>query len=191
MKVSAKFDIRKIKSGDRNEFSRLYREYYDMLFSIAKQYLMNPDDAHGTVQDAFIKLWESKKNLIENSNLKNYLYTIVKNRSLNILRERHIQIYLSDEEYDLESEFNYEALSVLADTAEDFEKLKTEVDQAIEELPDDLKVVFKLNRYDGMRYKDIAEQFNLSQKAIEARMSKALKLIRFKVKSYYEHIRLT
>lgn len=185
------FNIDQIRKGNRNEFGRVYSEYFDMLFNLANQYLMDQDEAYGIVQDSFIKLWENKRKLKKNSNLKNYLYTVVKNQCLNLLRERKNQVFLSNGVADLESEYNYEALTEFADNAEDYEKMREEMHAAIEALPEDLKVVFKMNRFEGMRYKDIAQQFNLSQKAIEARMSKALKLIRERLQEYKGVIHFT
>jgi len=58
MGASIQYNIAKLKAGDRGEYEKIFYEFYDVLFSLAKQYLLNEADAEEIVQDAYMKLWE-------------------------------------------------------------------------------------------------------------------------------------
>ncbi|HAZ02165.1 MAG: hypothetical protein A2W90_23775 [Bacteroidetes bacterium GWF2_42_66] len=184
MDVSAKYDIVRLKTGDRSEYEKIYHEFFDVLYSLSKQYLMNTDDAEEIVQDAFLKLWEIRSGLNDQSNIKNFLYTLVKNNCLNQLRNKQNAARLIKNYHYQELQYNYEALTKTSENYIQFQELKEKIDLAISELPDDLQVVFEMNRFQDMRYKDIALKLDLSEKAVEARMSKALKILRTELKDY-------
>lgn len=184
MDVSAKYDIVRLKTGDRSEYEKIYHEFFDLLYSLSKQYLMNTDDAEEIVQDAFLKLWEIRSGLNDQSNIKNFLYTLVKNNCLNQLRNKQNAARLIKNYHYQELQYNYEALTKTSENYIQFQELKEKIDLAISELPDDLQVVFEMNRFQDMRYKDIALKLDLSEKAVEARMSKALKILRTELKDY-------
>ena len=184
MDVSAKYDIVRLKTGDRSEYEKIYHEFFDVLYSLSKQYLMNTDDAEEIVQDAFLKLWEIRSGLNDQSNIKNFLYTLVKNNCLNQLRNKQNAARLIKNYHYQELQYNYEALTKTSENYIQFQELKEKIDLAISELPDDLQVVFEMNRFQDMRYKDIALKLDLSEKTVEARMSKALKFLRTELKDY-------
>jgi len=177
-------DLDGIRLGDRKAFEQVYLEFYDVLFHLSLQYLQEETLAEEVVQDAFMKLWEARKKLKDDSNIKNYLYTITKNNCLSHLRkEQVIQNNTKDFRY-LEMQFNYEALTSLPDNYIQFEELKEKIEQAIDVLPDEIKEVFIMNRFEELKYREIAEKLDLSVKTIEARMSKALVVLRKELKDY-------
>lgn len=184
MGASFQYNIAKLKAGDRGEYEKIFHEFYPVLFSLAKQYLLNETDAEEIVQDAYMKLWEVRLTMNEQSNIKNFLYTLVKNNCLNQIRNKQNAARLISNYQYSELKYNYEALEKVGETYLDFQELKDKIDLAISELPDDLRIVFEMNRFKDMRYKDIASELDLSEKAVEARMSKALKILRSELKDY-------
>ncbi len=184
MDASFKYDIAKLKAGDRREYEKIFFEFYDVLFSLGKQYLGDKNDAEEIVQDAFLKLWEIRPKINNHSNIKNFLYTLVKNNCLNQLRNKQNAARSIQNYHYLEMQYNYEALAEISEGYIEFRELKDKIEQSINELPDDLQIVFKMNRFQNMRYKDIATSLNLSEKTIEARMSKALKKLRKELSDY-------
>jgi len=72
----------------------------------------------------------------------------------------------------------------LPDNYIQFEELKEKIEQAIDVLPDEIKEVFIMNRFEELKYREIAEKLDLSVKTIEARMSKALVVLRKELKDY-------
>lgn len=183
-------DLNGIRTGDRKAFEQVYFEFYDVLFHLSLQYLQEEALSEEIVQDAFMKLWEVRENLKDDSNIKNYLYTITKNNCLSQLRKvQVIQHNVKDIHY-LEMQFNYEALTSLPDDYLQFDELKDKIEQAIDALPDDLKAVFIMNRFEDLKYREIADQLHLSVKTIEARMSKALVILRKELKEYLPVITL-
>ena len=184
MGASIQYNIAKLKAGDRGEYEKIFYEFYDVLFSLAKQYLLNEADAEEIVQDAYMKLWEVRLTMNEQSNIKNFLYTLVKNNCLNQIRNKQNAARLISNYQYFELKYNYEALEKVGENFLDFQELKDKIDQAILELPDDLRIVFEMNRFRDMRYKDIASELDLSEKAVEARMTKALKILRSELKDY-------
>ena len=179
-----KVNIKKLKAGSKSEFEKVYFEFYDVLFSLAKQYLMNSVEAEGIVQNTFLKLWEVKSQLNENSNIKNYLFTVTKNNSLNQIRNNQNAQKLVQNFHYLEMKYNYEALNKLVDDYVQYQELKKKVDKSISDLPDDLRIVFEMNRKQDLTYKEIAAKLDVSEKTVEARMSKVLKNLRVELKEY-------
>ena len=179
-----RIDLKALKQGKKSAFETVYFEFFDLLYHLCLQYVGDETTAEEIVQDSFVKLWEVREQLKPDTNIRNFLFTVTKNRCLNHLRQEEILNRNHNQIRYLEMQFNYEALGSLADGYLNFEELKEKIDLAIGSLPDDLKETFLLNRFEDMRYKDIALKMDISQKTVEARMSKALKILRKELKEY-------
>jgi RNA polymerase sigma-70 factor (ECF subfamily) len=176
--------------GEKKAFESVYMDYYDMLFHLANGYIGNREVAKELVQDAFLKLWEYREDLGKNTNIKNFLYTLTKNSSLNYLKQQEV-ICRNNREYLLpELKYRQEALSEFPDSYAGVEDLLGRVDNAIEKLPEEVRVTFKMNRFDGLTYNQIAEKLEVSPKTVEARISKALKILRSELKDCLPAVQL-
>ena len=83
----------------------------------------------------------------------------------------------------LEMQFNYEALEKLGNYIQ-FEELRNKIDEAISKLPSEIIETFRLSRFEEFSYKEIADQQGISIKTVEARISKALRILRVELKDY-------
>ena len=118
------------------------------------------------MQDAFVKLWKDcAKVTFEKA--KSFLYTVAKNTFLNQVKHQKIVLKFEKRGH---SQLNQESPQYLLEESE----FKLKLETAIAALPEDQRVVFLMNRIDKMKYREIAEHLNLSVKAIEKRMHKAL-----------------
>lgn len=177
-------EIENLRNGVKGAYEHLYREYYSMLYHLAYQYLEDVDEAKEIVQNAFLKLWEIKKQLQDNSNLKNYLFTLVKNSSLNQIKRKQMINTHNDIIRQKELDLQYESLSLMTYDYMEIQQLKAQIDSAVEDLPDHCRKVFCMSRYDGLKNKEIASKLNISEKTVEAHMTKALKTLRVSLKDY-------
>jgi len=160
---------------DQDSFEKLFREYFPPLMSFAGKILQDEDEARDVVQKVFIALWEKRREIDLSTSLKSYLFTSVHNRSLNALRDR--------------KKFSTAEMPDVAggwDVSEQIESMELEgkIMEAIETLPGKCREVFELNRFDGLKYSEIAEQLNISVKTVENQMSKALRILREKLLKY-------
>jgi len=133
------------------------------------------DTAEDIVQDCFYKLWKSKESIMVKISLKAYLYRSVTNASLNHIRlsKKHSDITeLTIEPYEE---------NTLPEPQVDITK---KVKEAIESLPPKCKTIFVLSRYQGMKYREIAETLNISIKTVENQMSIAFDKLRESLKEY-------
>ena len=178
------YDINLLQKGDNTEFEKIYLEFFDVLYALGVQYTSDKLIAEGIVQDTFLKLWEVREDLLPHTNVRNFLYTLTKNMCLNHLREqktvwKHFN-RIKYHEYD----YAIESLNRIGDNYLEFEELSNKVELAIEKLPDELKIVFKMSRFEYLKYREIAEKLQISEKTVEARMTKALKFLRKELKDY-------
>ena len=177
-------NIQKLKEGEKNEFEKVYLELFDVLFALCFQYTSKKEISEGIVQDSFIRLWEVKNELKDDTNVKNLLYTIAKNNCLNYLRNQQIAWKHLNK---IKAREFYYAAKLLNDESKDileFEELLAIVSRAIEKLPEEQKQVFKMSRIEEMKYKEIADYLQISVKTVESRISKALKFLRIELKDY-------
>lgn len=160
---------------DQEAFERLFREYFPPLMAFARKILVDEDDAREVVQNVFINLWEKRMEIDLSTPLKSYLFTSVHNRSLNVIRDR--KKFSSSEMPEVAGEWD---VSMQIETMELEEKIR----EVIGSLPEKCREVFELNRFDGLKYSEIAEALGISVKTVENQMSKALKILREKLLKY-------
>lgn len=170
----------RIRLGDEQAFELLFRKYYVRLCGFANKFLNDPDKVKDIVQEVFTRIWEGREDIDPEDSLKSYIFKIAQNLSLNKLRKSKVETkYI--EVYKLVYIENYELSaheSLLAKELED------NIENAIEKLPAECRKVFRLSRVDGLKYKEIAGQLNISEKTVEAQMTKALKVIRIELREY-------
>ncbi|MEM6699494.1 MAG: RNA polymerase sigma-70 factor [Bacteroidota bacterium] len=158
----------------------MFKSNFAYLCNFAQQYVEDWDAAQDLCQKVFIQLWEKRTTLDSNQNLKSYLFTAVRNRCLNYIRD-HKKYRSKILDLDCGNiEFAEQAIDRLA--AND---LQTIIEEALNQLPEKCRKVFEMSRFQEMKYKEIAEELEISQKTVEAHMSKALKLLRAHLKEHW------
>ena len=173
-----------LAKDDRNSFKNIFNDYYQPLCHLSLHYLDDEDEAKGVVQDAFVKLWEIRHELNPESNLRNFLFTLVKNNCLNILKRRQILLKHHEKIRWMEMHFQYESLSRMGYDYLEFNELKEKIDIAVSNLPEHCRMVFEMSRFQELKNREIADKLGVTQKTIEAHLTKALKILRNDLKDY-------
>ncbi len=156
-----------------------FLEHYDKLFQTALNITSECDDAKDVIQDVFLKIWQKKENMDDQKLNGGYLYRSVVNASLNKLQKRkgNIQI-LSTATIAIAS--NGDA----PDQVLYGKELEKEIDRAIELLPPKCKAIFVLSRFEGLKYREIADHLDVSPKTVENQMGIALKKLQNTLSPY-------
>lgn len=173
----------KFQHNDPQSFDKLFTDYYVNLCRFAYTYVKDEDLSEEIVQEIFIGLWEQRSTLKIKTNIRSLLYTSVKNRSLNYLRDQHTRLAHEDE-------FAKEHASKVSHIINfcEREELNNLINQAIAELPDQCRIIFEMSREQNLTYKEIATKLNISQKTVENQMVIALKKLRTKLAPYLTSI---
>ena len=176
----------RLRKGDEAAFKVIYNKYVPRLFYFVREYLPQADMAENIIQDTLMTLWDKKASLADDTNLSAYLYTVAKNNCLSRLRELKYskKLYDSTDSGDLEIKANFDALSSLDTSSFTFSEIEKIINETLEQLPPQCRVVFQMSRFDEKKYREIAEELSISVKAVEGHMTKALKLFRINLKDY-------
>lgn len=158
---------------DKQGFEALFRKEITRLHNFARQYVSDSDSAMDICQNVFVILWEKRDTLENRDTLKSYLYTSVKNRCLNYIRDH--KKYKSRV---LDLECADEDTFFVAYAQTDTDALETQIHAALASLPERCRQVFEMSRFQDMKYREIAEALDISQKTVEAHMSKAMRMLR-------------
>ena len=157
------------------KFEKLFKELFKPLCGFSMKYVGDLDEAKGLVHVVFVSVWEKFDSLPADINYNSYLYTAVRNRSLNYIRNKKKNVMLENvAEQDLMTE-NEPMVAA---------ELEREIEMAIQSLPGKCRQVFELNRMEGLKYAQIAEKLGISIKTVEAQMSKALSVLREHLKEF-------
>lgn len=168
-----------LQEGDVTAFEMFFRTYYKPLCNYAYTFIQDKDEAEEIVQSAFLSVWEKRQSIDIKTSLKSYLYTMVRNTSLNVIKHEKIKQKYVGESLAVDAR-SYEGVSQAVISSE----LETRIQQAMEVLPEQCRLVFKLSRLEELKYAEIAEQLNISIKTVENHMGKALKIMREQLKDY-------
>ena len=160
-------------------YKALFRKYYPNLIFYATR-LVGEEEAEDVVQDVFVELWKRKDSMEIGDQIQAFLYRAVYTRSLNVLKHRNIEsgyMAIVEEINQKRVEFYQPDNNEVIRRIEDRE-LKKEIYDAINELPDKCKEVFKLSYLHDMKNREIADTMGVSLRTVEAHMYKALKYLR-------------
>jgi len=154
-------------------FREIYDLYYESIRSFAYYKTGDVATSDDVVQETFLKLW-SFRDKVRNESIKSLLYTIAANIIKN--QFKHQQVV-----YQFEKQSDNDNTSESADSQILTEEFNQKLQSALAEIPEGPRIVFLMNRIEGLTYNEIAERMNLSVKAIEKRMSEAIKILRSRI----------
>lgn len=179
MELTDQQQLKSLKEGDITVFEMFFRAYYQPLCNYAYTFVQDRDEAEEIVQSTFLSFWEKRENIEIRVSPKSYLYTMVRNACLNAIKHEKIKQRHAGEELAV-AERSYESVSQRVITTE----LEDHIQRAIEQLPEQCRLIFKLSRFEDLKYSEIASQLNISIKTVENQMGKALKIMRERLKEY-------
>lgn len=168
-----------LTAGDITAFEMIFRTYYQPLCSYAYTFLQDKEEAEEIVQSTFMSVWEKHNTISIRTSVKSYLYAMVRNACLNVLKHEKIKQRHAIEEIALSPQSHDSVSNTVASI-----ELETKIQEAMEKLPEQCRLVFKLSRFEELKYSEIAEQLNISVKTVENHMGKALKIMREQLKDY-------
>jgi RNA polymerase sigma-70 factor (ECF subfamily) len=165
--------IRRIGQGDIKEFETLFRSSYVSLVKYAGTLIKDKDTAEEIVQDLFFRIWQEREKLKIESSLNGYLFRSVHNRCLH-----HIEHMKVVERHAREMAYSPEQISENPADILHYKELQARIAEILEKLPERCGMIFCMNRFEGLKYSEIAEKLSVSVKTVEANMGKALKEFR-------------
>jgi RNA polymerase sigma-70 factor (ECF subfamily) len=178
--------VMRLQGGDTAAFERVFESFYHRLYSFINQYVNDSEVAKNILQDVFLLLWEKKSILLDDSNLSAWLYTVSKNKALKYLRHKeyvtnHVEISLLRQN---ENMLNASALDSIDTSEFAFREIEKIIERTLNSLPEQVQEIFNLSRFENLKNKEIAEKLGISEKTVEANITKSLKLLRRALKDY-------
>lgn len=167
-----------MEHGLLNNFEKVFHELYRPLCLYSLNYTESYEDSEDIVQQLFMDIWEKiRMGELSVSNLKSYLFTAVKNRSLNYCRKEKLNQSFDPKFHD-QTDSNIEDEIRLAQREAGLWDL-------IDELPTERRHIFLMAKQNGMKYQEIADTLHLSVKTVENQIGRALKTLRDKALKIY------
>lgn len=151
-------------------FTEIYSRYWERLLFVATIKLKDPVMAEEIVQDIFLDLWKRRKNLAIAGSLEAYLSVAVKYRIINA----HARIKRELDFLDSRKE-----TTLYVEPWLDEKELEKNYQLLVSQLPEKCRITYRLSREEGLSLKEIARKMSVSQKAVEANLTRSLKLLRF------------
>jgi RNA polymerase sigma-70 factor, ECF subfamily len=179
-----------LKAGDREAFARLVDETWSHIYRVALQILGDDQDAEDVLQETYIKAFRALPEFEGRSSLTTWLYRIAVNEALMQVRKRKPQTISVEESTPFDPEAESEGMEIV-----DFcclpegELLSAEsqhfLDQAVRNLPENLRVVFVMRDMEGLSIHETAEALNLSENNVKTRLLRARLRLRQELSVYF------
>jgi RNA polymerase sigma-70 factor (ECF subfamily) len=167
------FLLEEIKRGSRSAFSALFRKYYKDLVLFGGAFLSDKTYCEDIVQNIFVRLWENRDYMHIEGSMKSFLLRAVQNACIDELR--HKQSVDAHERY-MEAFNDYSYM----DTEEYilYSDAHAQLGEALQRIPEVCRQAFVMNRFEGLKYREIAQKLNVSERTVEVRIGKAIGLLR-------------
>lgn len=168
-----------LRQDNKDAFSLLFKMYYLDLVLFCGNFIKQKEVCEDIVQSIFTKLWNDRKVLRIEISLKSYLLKSVRNSCLDEFRHQEIvRQYESDYKNSVLDDYDTENYVLYSD-------LSNHLNEALQKLPEACRIAFQMNRFQGMKYREIALQLNVSERTVEVRVSKALELLRDHLSEFF------
>lgn len=171
--------IRLVTQGDEKAFANLFYHYKDKLYTYALRLMGEEELAEEMVQDAFLKIWVNRADLKNIDSLDAYLFTVIRNKSYNAIKRRaHEAVILKELSHNMTELQNTTEEAVIA------KSYQTLLQQVVNQLPPQQKLIYDLSRSQGLKHEEIAQQLKISKNTVKVHLVKALHTIRA---AFYNH----
>ncbi|MCG8309081.1 MAG: RNA polymerase sigma-70 factor [Cytophagales bacterium] len=164
-----------LRTGDDRAFNELYNSYREPAIRFCNSILKDAEESENIIQEVFIKIWNRKESINPELNFTSYLFTIIKNRVFDHLKE------LKKNEF-LKEKFWEKVLEYKAVDNEIKEERFARIKEAVEGLSEKRREIIKLNYEEGKSYEEIARQLNISKNTVKNQLVKAKQVIRAQLK---------
>ena len=171
---------KKIQGGDIGVFEQLFRKYYEPLCHHADKILKDMDAAEDIVQEFFYNFWKNRETFNPKLSLNAYLYQSIRNNALHQLEHQAVkQTFVQNVMND------YKDVQP-SESQEDVEmhELNNVINATLQQMPERCSRIFRMNRFEGKKYREIADILSISVKTVEADMGKALQIFRKSLKEF-------
>lgn len=173
------------KKGDQTAFTYFYDKYFKRIQSFSVQFIYDQDEAENLAQEAFLHLWQNKESVDAINGIPSFLYTYAKSKCLNLIRHHKVKDkFKNDLLNQKEKELNIEVLNSIAFDTLHLTELERIINESINDLPPKTREVFIKKRFENKKNAEIAEEMQVTLKAVEAHMTKALKILKTKLSDY-------
>ncbi|WP_255313466.1 RNA polymerase sigma-70 factor [Flavobacterium hibernum] len=162
---------------DEAYYKELFYSLYPRLVSYSYGLVKDNFLAEEVVGNVMLQLWENRVKFEKIIDVKSYLYTMVRNGSFLILKNEQKGIQLNNELSHETLDFDFNILE---------EELYATLIEALNSLPEKCKEVFELSCIEGLKYRDIAEQLNISINTVKSQRARAIELLKVKLRNHSE-----
>ncbi|SHF88257.1 RNA polymerase sigma-70 factor, ECF subfamily [Mariniphaga anaerophila] len=175
--------VEKLRLGNEMAFELIFHRSKGKLKGFLTKVLPAGEDAESVLQEVYLKVWQNKRSIKTNKSFETYLFAIARNMVIDLMRKRyHQQKYLEELFYHLQKEEPAAEDTPLASVS--YSALEKKVFESIEKLPPQRQKIFKLNRIDGLTYKEIAQKLDISENTVDSQMRSSLAFLRKEMKFF-------
>lgn len=170
--------VSRLETGDEHAFHEIYDRYWHRLYKTAVSKLGCQENAKELVQDVFLDLWD-RRGAVHIEDLDRYLFRAVKYSALKVIRKEIIRRQYQESFFESASELSTDTENTLA-----FQELSYAIIKGIEQLPEKVGEVFRLNRIQHLSAREISELLKMPERTVEYHITQALRLMRGYLKDY-------
>jgi RNA polymerase sigma-70 factor (ECF subfamily) len=173
--------IERIRQGDQKAFRMVYDMHYKLMLGVAINLTRDVDSAKEIVQEVFYQFWKNHDAVKDGIAIRNYLKRAVINRSINY--HKYNARFTGDEVLQ-----HAPSAFINSDTQIEANELQTEIQRAMDKLPEKARVIFVLKRHEGLSLNEIADQLGISPKTVENQITRALKILKDELEPYLKNM---
>ena len=155
---------------DNKTFEDLFELHFTRLMGFVFNYVRDEEVAKDIVHDAFLTLWSNRKRLNPVYPVKSYLFTLAQNCALNYLR--HLRVVTGNEQAVTE------LLEAANEELDDYEKRLVRLEEKLAQLPEKQREVLVKCVVEGKKYKEVAEELDITVNTVKTHITRALKFLR-------------
>ena len=181
--------VNRIKLGEEDAFYELYSEFYVGLYVHAKRFLISRESSEDVVQDVFLRLWERRECLDIRESIGHYLFQTVRNSCLNQLKHLNVvqkfELTITDQ-YQQAGDY----FSITQENGQSIclaHELENRLNTAIEELPEQCRIIFRMSRFERLKNREIADKRGVTINTVQKQISIALEKLR---EALYPYLKL-
>ena len=168
----------RLLNGDHHAFREIFERHWKEVYHYARRRIDSDEDSKELVQNLFLELWE-KRDRFEIRNIESYLKVCVRNKCIDYIRSKAHQ-----KQYFEHFKMFGERISNSTQESMEYLELSAQIDEALRTLPEKSRMIFRMSKMEGYSVNEISDKVNLSNKAVEYHLTKAMKAVKFSLKDF-------